>query len=138
MDMYIIMIEFSKRIVVPICSRLYKRCQEMRKVEVKLPPGLTPVIADHSPVPWSTEKHKENRDAHSPAADEELLLVKINEGSNRHLSGDSSGCSSAHESVTSSLGSNTHMSNCDSGTEQNDATDKGRGSDIGRYICRFI
>ncbi|RZB38682.1 cytokine receptor, partial [Asbolus verrucosus] len=94
---------------------LYKHCKIMRDVEVKLPPGLAPVVADHTLVAWNTEKHQENCDFRSPP-DEELLLVKMNEG--RHLSGDSSGCSSGHESVTSSLESGTHISTSDSGTEQ--------------------
>jgi cytokine receptor domeless len=90
-------------------------CKRMRDVEVKLPPGLAPVVTDHNLAPWSTDKHKENNYSHSPP-DEELLLVKMSEG--RHFSGDSSGCSSGHESVTSSLESGTHISSSsDSGTE---------------------
>ncbi|KAJ3639518.1 hypothetical protein Zmor_002874 [Zophobas morio] len=97
-------------------TRLYHRCKIMQDVEVKLPPGLAPVVADHTLVPWSTEKHQESRTPHSPP-DEELLLVKMSEG--RNFSGDSSGCSSGHESVTSSLESGTHISSsADSGTEQ--------------------
>ncbi|EFA12822.1 cytokine receptor [Tribolium castaneum] len=97
-------------------TRLYNHCKFMRDVEVKLPPGLAPVVADHTLVPWSTEKRQDPGDSHSPP-DEELLLVKMSEG--RHFSGDSSGCSSGHESVTSSLESGTHISSSsDSGTEQ--------------------
>lgn len=88
----------------------------MCDVEVKLPPGLAPVVADHTLVPWSSEKRQQET-GDPPPPDEELLLVKMTEA--RHFSGDSSGCSSGHESVTSSLESGTHISSSsDSGTEQ--------------------
>lgn len=89
----------------------------MRDVEVKLPSGLAPVVtADIGLSNWGGPKIQEEQ-SHHPSADEELLLVKFPNTGN--LSGDSSGCSSGHESVTSSLESGTHLSSTsDSGTEQ--------------------
>lgn len=83
----------------------------MKEVEVVLPKGL-----EMTKPGWDlTTKHQpepENR----PPADEELLLDKISE--TKHHSGDSSGCSSAHDSVTSSIDSGSHISSTsDSGTE---------------------
>ncbi|KAJ8936498.1 hypothetical protein NQ314_012362 [Rhamnusium bicolor] len=95
-----------------IFKRLYIYCKVMRDVEVKLPPGLAPVI-ERDLVPWSSEKHVEDIDR-SSRADEELLLQQISE---TRLSGESSGCSSAHESITLSLESTNHISPSDSGTE---------------------
>lgn len=89
----------------------------MRNVEVKLPSGLAPVVVgDIGLTHWGNPKIQKDPDRHI-SADEESLLVKI--GDSRNVNGDSSGCSSGHESVTSSLESTTHLSNTsDSGTEQ--------------------
>lgn len=86
----------------------------MRDVEVKLPPGLA-VVQDHALVlSWSNE-NQEKRESHAPP-DEELLLIKMTDI--RQFSGDSSGCSSGHESVASSLEAGSHVSSSsDSGTE---------------------
>lgn len=88
----------------------------MRNVEVKLPPGLAQNVVDHG-ITWSLQKGQEKPPLHSPS-DEELLLEKM-PGLKSNV--DSSGCSSAPESVSSSLDSNKTMS-ADSGTEQPDAT----------------
>lgn len=78
----------------------------MKNIEVKLPPGLDPVV------PWGSEKHSEDVD-HQSRADEALLLDKMPEV----RSGESSGCSSGNESLTCSE-SPTQTANSDSGTEQ--------------------
>ncbi|CAH1153652.1 unnamed protein product [Phaedon cochleariae] len=93
--------------------KMYACCKSMQDVEVKLPPGLAPVIEQRDLVPWTSEKSPEDIDR-SSRADEELLLQKMSEV---RASADSSGCSSGHESITSSLESNTHLS-VDSGTDQ--------------------
>lgn len=100
-----------------MAKRMYFHFQEMRDVEVKLPSGLAPVVAaDIGLNHWGPPKVQEDQ-SRRPSADEELLLVKMSDS--RNLSGDSSGCSSGHESVTSSLESGTHLSSTsDSGTEQ--------------------
>lgn len=99
-----------------LAKRMYMHCQTMRDVEVKLPPGLTSGIITDSSSPWVDMKIQDEASSRSSPADEELLLEKLG---NQHLSGDSSGCSSGHESVTSSINSNTHLSSTsDSGTEQ--------------------
>ncbi|CAD6201388.1 GSCOCT00000191001.2-RA-CDS [Cotesia congregata] len=69
-------------------KKMWRRCKLMQDCEVKLPPGLAA----------------------------EKLLQKPGEQHIRQSSADSSGCSSVQESVTSSLTSNSHVSN-DSGTE---------------------
>lgn len=83
----------------------------MRDVEVKLPPGLTSGVE----VNWPTEKNEDKCHIDSPP-DEQSLLDK-NETEMKRID-DSSGCSSGHESVTSSLETTTHLSSSDSGTEQ--------------------
>ncbi|KAG5899472.1 hypothetical protein JTB14_015324 [Gonioctena quinquepunctata] len=93
--------------------KIYAWCKVMRDVEVKLPPGLAPVVEQRDLVPWGSEKNPDDIDR-SSRADEQLLLEKISE---IRTSGDSSGCSSGHESITSSLESTTHTS-IDSGTDQ--------------------
>nr|XP_023020185.1 cytokine receptor-like [Leptinotarsa decemlineata] len=92
--------------------KLYAWCKVMQDVEVKLPPGLAPVVEQREIVLWGSEKHPDDIDR-SSRADEQLLLEKI---SDIRTSAESSGCSSGHESITSSLDS-THMS-IDSGTDQ--------------------
>lgn len=62
---------------------------------------------------WNSEKQTEDIEPRPPA-DAQRLLQKISE---TPLSGDSSGCSSGHESITS-LESTAHISPSDSGTEQ--------------------
>lgn len=82
----------------------------MKEVEVVLPKGL-----ELTKPGWDEPKRSIEPDR-LPCADEELLLDKIS-GMGRH-SGESSGCSSAHESVTSSMDSASHLSgSSDSGTE---------------------
>ncbi|KAF2881194.1 hypothetical protein ILUMI_24978 [Ignelater luminosus] len=100
-----------------MAKKMYLHCQEMRDVEIKLPSGLAPVVTtDIGLSNWGGPKIQEEQ-SHHPSADEELLLVKFPNSGN--LSGDSSGCSSGHESVTSSLESGTQISSTsDSGTEQ--------------------
>lgn len=74
-------------------KRMWRKCKVMKHCEIKLPPGLA----------------------------DEKLLQKPGEQHIRQSSADSSGCSSAQESVTSSLTSNSHVSN-DSGTETDPVT----------------
>ncbi|XP_019700208.1 uncharacterized protein LOC105190189 isoform X2 [Harpegnathos saltator] len=69
--------------------RMWSKCRAMQDVEVKLPPGLAPNIK---------------------------LLSNVGEQHMRQPSADSSGCSSAQDSVTSSLTTNSQVSN-DSGTD---------------------
>ncbi|XP_014481132.1 PREDICTED: uncharacterized protein LOC106747764 isoform X2 [Dinoponera quadriceps] len=69
--------------------RMWSKCRAMQDVEVKLPPGLAPNIK---------------------------LLPSVGEQHMRQPSADSSGCSSAQDSVTSSLTTNSQVSN-DSGTD---------------------
>lgn len=82
----------------------------MKKVEVVLPRGL-----ELTKPGWDKPKVPEP-DLHS-AADEQLLLDKITDGA-RQRSGDSSGCSSGHESVASSDTTSHISGSSDSGTEQ--------------------
>lgn len=97
----------------------------MKNVEVKLPPGLAPVVQNDL-VPWQSGKHPEEHTRFPPKpADEEMLLSKIKE--NTPISADTSGCSSAHESVTSSLES-AHISSADSGTDQKDNEEAAQNS----------
>lgn len=85
----------------------------MSRVEVKIPAGLQMPPKD-SFSGWGVPGASEDPPRNS-AADEEHLLEKLTDG---RLSGDSSGCSSGHDSVTS-LESGTNMSSSsDSGTEQ--------------------
>ncbi|XP_018331539.1 cytokine receptor [Agrilus planipennis] len=98
-----------------MAKRFYICCQKMRDVEVKLPPGLAPVIATE--MDWIPRKPQDKDDLiNPPPPDEQLLLRKIPD---RNSAIDSSGCSSGHESVTSSIDSSTRIpSPTDSGTEQ--------------------
>ncbi|XP_066588811.1 uncharacterized protein [Prorops nasuta] len=77
-------------------KRMWLKCKAMQDVEVKLPPGLAPNMK---------------------------LLQKVGEQHVRQSSADSSGCSSGQESVTSSLTSDSQVSN-DSGTEIDPAPNK--------------
>lgn len=98
-----------------LACRAYNRYRTMKAVEVVLPKGL-----ELSKPGWDLPKHPPEPDR-KPPADEELLLDKISEAKHRSAGssgGDSSGCSSAHESVTSSIDSGSHISSTsDSGTE---------------------
>lgn len=85
---------------------MYSCIKEERKFVPKLPPGLELDVET-----WTTEKIKDNNP--SPPADAQRLLQKINE---TPPNGDSSGCSSGRESITSS--STANISHTDSGTEQ--------------------
>lgn len=76
----------------------------------KLPPGLEDILEVQT---WNSEKQTEDIEPRPPA-DAQRLLQKISE---TPISGDSSGCSSGHESITS-LESAAHISPSDSGTEQ--------------------
>ncbi|KAK4871636.1 hypothetical protein RN001_015760 [Aquatica leii] len=97
-------------------KKMYFRYREMRNVEVTLPPGLTRMDpTDMDLTHWGSSKIQDDA-SRPPSADEELLLVKRSDSQN--LSGDSSGCSSGHESVTSSSESGTLSNSSDSGTEQ--------------------
>ncbi|KAF5285699.1 hypothetical protein FQA39_LY16505 [Lamprigera yunnana] len=97
-------------------KKIYINYREMRNVEVKLPPGLVAVgPLDMGLTHWSAPDKIQDEQDRPPSADEELLLVKRCDSEN--LSGDSSGCSSGHESVTSSIGSGTLSNTSDSGTE---------------------
>lgn len=83
----------------------------MRDIDIVLPKGLGGDVATLKNTDWP-QKHPEPD--HHPPADEELLLEKIGERGQ----GDSSGCVSGHESVTSAE-SGSHISSVsDSGTEQ--------------------
>ncbi|XP_017887788.1 uncharacterized protein LOC108629550 [Ceratina calcarata] len=75
--------------VAHVSKRMWLKCKAMQDVEVKLPPGLAPNMK---------------------------LLRKVGDQHIRQSSADSSGCSSGQESVTSSLTSDSQVSN-DSGTE---------------------
>ncbi|KAK7792052.1 hypothetical protein R5R35_014563 [Gryllus longicercus] len=107
-------------------KRVWKCCKEMQQVEVKLPPGLAPVGDKEKDqdypidVTWTSGDHDHHLTGKvRTSADEELLLKKKEKKEERHgrnPSGDSSGCSSGHESVSSSLTSGTQISS-DSGTE---------------------
>ncbi|CAH1965200.1 unnamed protein product [Acanthoscelides obtectus] len=88
-----------------VFKKLYIVCKNMQNVEVKLPPGLAPVVEQRDP-----EKNSPEDMDHHSGSDDALLLTKV--------SADSSGCSSAPDSITSSLETGTHVSNSDSGTEQ--------------------
>ncbi|XP_046682111.1 cytokine receptor isoform X3 [Homalodisca vitripennis] len=128
-------------IVAFLGKRLWERYEQMRTVEVKLPPGLAPVIEKASDPDyysqlnlygWGSVQPEEIKGISPP--DQELLLQKkgvereakdhdhtsVGEGEG---DGDSSGCSSGHESVTSSLTAGTHISS-DSGTEADQLHDK--------------
>lgn len=90
--------------------RAYTRYRTMKEVEVVLPKGL-----EMTKPGWDITKHQPETER-QPPADEQLLLDKISE--TKHHSGDSSGCSSAQGSVTSSIDSGSHISSTsDSGTE---------------------
>ncbi|XP_018565709.1 cytokine receptor [Anoplophora glabripennis] len=91
-----------------VFKRLYLYFNEVRKFVPKLPPGFE--IEN-----WNSEKQNDIEIEPNPPADAQLLLHKISE---TRLSGDSSGCSSGHESITSSIESTAHISPTDSGTEQ--------------------
>ncbi|XP_066996548.1 cytokine receptor [Anabrus simplex] len=104
-------------------KRVWMRCKEMQDLEVKLPPGLDPASGKEKDqdfsldVSWPADIHDHHLSGTgSSSADEELLLQKKEERHGRNPSGASSGCSSGHESVSSSLTSGTHISS-DSGTE---------------------
>ncbi|KAK5639012.1 hypothetical protein RI129_011504 [Pyrocoelia pectoralis] len=105
-------------VMVYIGRKMYFRYLEMIDVEVKLPPGLLTI----EPVNISLSDYEgcpkiEDYEILPTMADKELLLLK--RSGSQNMSGDSSGCSSAHESVTASIESTTHSSNSsDSGTEQ--------------------
>lgn len=98
---------------------VWQRCKEMQDVQVKLPPGLVPSEKEKGHEYWPTvdvHDHITGKSRSNASADEEYLLDKKEERHGRNLSGDSSGCSSGHESVSSSLTSDTRSSS-DSGTE---------------------
>ncbi|KAJ9579351.1 hypothetical protein L9F63_024541 [Diploptera punctata] len=105
-----------------ISKRAWHRCKEMQVVEVKLPPGLEGFVLqekekeEHEYWPTDNRDHLAGKPRSNTSADEELLLQKKEERHGRNPSGDSSGCSSGHESVSSSLTSGTQCSS-DSGTE---------------------
>ncbi|PNF42338.1 hypothetical protein B7P43_G03672 [Cryptotermes secundus] len=100
-------------------KRAWLRCKEMQDVEVKLPPGLAPSEKEKDHEYWppvDAHDHISGKPRSNASADEEYLLDKKEERYGRNPSGDSSGCSSGHESVSSSLKSGTQFSS-DSGTE---------------------
>ncbi|KAK9889376.1 hypothetical protein WA026_004652 [Henosepilachna vigintioctopunctata] len=101
-----------------LSKKIYSHFQEMRDVGVKLPQGLQGEVIETDINLTNWQKPRIEEDHHS-ADDEEQLLMKKNEGS-PNLNGDSSGCSSAHDSVTCSVDttSNLSSSTSDSGTEQ--------------------
>lgn len=105
-----------------IGKRAWLRCKEMQVVEVKLPPGLEGFVLqekvkeEHEYWPTDNRDILTGKPRSNASADEELLLQKKDERHGRNPSGDSSGCSSGHESVSSSLTSGTQCSS-DSGTE---------------------
>ncbi|XP_066999474.2 cytokine receptor [Anabrus simplex] len=94
-------------------KRIWLCCKEMQDLVPKLPPGLAPTC----------EKEKDSDfhiDVAWPSHDLQVTgkpLLDENEVQHAHShGGDSSGCSSGHESVSSSLTSGTQISS-DSGTE---------------------
>lgn len=102
--------------IICLGKRIWLKCKDMRHVEVKLPHGIIPLPPpeekeeDYGLDQWPPKPPR-------PAADEERLLQqKDDHHHDRNMSGDSSGCSSGHESVSSSATSGTHISS-DSGTE---------------------
>ncbi|XP_054259785.1 cytokine receptor-like isoform X1 [Macrosteles quadrilineatus] len=119
-------------------KRLWRCYEQMKEVEVKLPPGLAPAIEKSSDPDYHTHLSlygwgqkpplEEKQDLGIATPDQELLLqkkggvVSLGERRGEDLNslgegdGDSSGCSSGHESVASSLTHGTHISS-DSGTE---------------------
>nr|CAD7463040.1 unnamed protein product [Timema tahoe] len=98
----------------------------MRVVEIILPEGLKSISEkekDHSfnSLHWTMEDSDGSERSiptkpSNTSADEELLLQRKEERHGRNPSGGSSGCTSGHASVSSSLTSGTQMSS-DSGTE---------------------
>lgn len=111
-------------LVVIVCfgvRKCYLHCVEMRDVQVKLPPGLQlPPVIDGFPS-WNGSNDPEDPPRKPPPADEEHLLEKLSEG----RSGNSSGCSSGHDSVTSlESGNVVSSSSSDSGTEQPPSPDE--------------
>ncbi|KAJ8973280.1 hypothetical protein NQ317_019546 [Molorchus minor] len=103
-----VLIVFILILVMFAFKRAYVSIKDMKNIDPKLPPGLS--------VKVNINNADNMRSMNSIGADEELLLNKIKGG--LRSSGDSSGCSSGHESITSSLESTTHISPSDSGTEQ--------------------
>ncbi|KAK3917504.1 Cytokine receptor [Frankliniella fusca] len=128
--------------IICLGKRMWLKCKDMRDVEVKLPPGIVLPLAperdqDFTMHQWVTHNH--DTKPPRPAADEERLLQqKDDHHHDRNMSGDSSGCSSGHESVSSSATSGTHISS-DSGTEvdrnepgfSDPSWEAGSGSDSG-------
>lgn len=109
-----------------ISKMVWTRCKEMQDVEVKLPPGLDSSFPEKEkdperfgwptqPFPLEDRDHRTTKKMNQGAGDEELLLHQ-KERHGRNPSGDSSGCSSAHDSVSSALTSGTQISS-DSGAD---------------------
>lgn len=100
---------------------LYIRFKTMQNVEFKLPKGLAETVTDITLVPWNLEKNSNDTEhlAGQPN-DKERLLVKRSNSNINHQTVESSGCSSAHDSITGSVDSaeSISSSNSDSGTEQ--------------------
>ncbi|KAG8316763.1 hypothetical protein J6590_043299 [Homalodisca vitripennis] len=127
----------DERVINLDCVPLWERYEQMRTVEVKLPPGLAPVIEKASDPDyysqlnlygWGSVQPEEIKGISPP--DQEKKGVEREAKDHDHTSvgegegdGDSSGCSSGHESVTSSLTAGTHISS-DSGTEADQLHDK--------------
>lgn len=94
----------------------------MKDVEVKLPLGLQSETIEVDITNWSQKPRNDNEGHH--ADDEKHLLMKKTEGSPSGNIGDSSGCSSAHDSVAGSIDTASNISSTsDSGTEQPKASD---------------
>lgn len=118
----IFLIVFVSCLIICASRMLWNRCKDMRDVEVKLPPGIVlqqepDRDQDFTLHQWVNHNH-DSKPPHGlgPAADEERLLQQKDENHHDRGSGDSSGCSSGHESVASSATDGTHVSS-DSGTE---------------------
>ncbi|KAF4530571.1 hypothetical protein B566_EDAN009715 [Ephemera danica] len=95
----------------------------MQNVEVKLPPGLDPPrdkdmlhLSNCGVLPRPGDASSKKQSGDLQDSEVRGLLPKNNERHGRNPSGDSSGCSSGHDSVSSSLTSNTQISS-DSGAE---------------------
>lgn len=80
----------------------------MRNCPVKLPPGLEAVVNNYEP----KEKHSDEILPGEPLLPEKFPTQP------RNASGETSGCCSGTESVSSSVESAGHLSMSDSGTEQ--------------------
>lgn len=136
--MGIFMFVFMAALALYGIKRLWRRCELMRDIEVKLPGNLEQPTCDVDLGHWPSGGVGKQQfsaaaaaesDGHStptdPDAVEQLLLDR-----KQPASGDSSGCSSGQESVISSLASATNLSSgSDSGNEHPKSTAESDNND---------